>query len=266
MPKKQTTKNNPTLEKLLKRRSSQDVIQDLEIYYQSGAVKEVPLNSVFDNEFLSSVKLSQKALQKAAITLSQNVVSVSVIVRRNKGKFEIVTNRLYYLAAVELRMSNIPVIEIKMDDFSMVMTLIHSLKNYKDRNIIEVGSLLEALVKKYELTLSEISMITDISLSQISNILRVMKLPSQVVDLVSTNVISFGHAKVLCSVTKEQLKGFCARIVDQNLSVRAVEQERRQSINPNVVITAETSDTITIKFDNSEAKQKYIKKNKITKL
>jgi len=258
MPK--TINKKESLNELLKKYSGEGVILDLEKQYSSKGTQDLSVKEIKDNEFLKTAKLSETLTQSAFFELRNKSISPLILVRKIKDGWEIVLGRKYYLGAVSNKMSSLPTIEIEIDDLSMLLTLIRFISRQTDRNVIELGLLINVLKAKYNYTYSQISRLTNLSVSQIANIVRLTKLPQNVIDLVSLGILSFGHAKVISNLDATTIKEVVERILEEKLSVRQLEFELSASVEriPGIKKIRESGLSVTIEFESDDEKNAFL--------
>jgi ParB family chromosome partitioning protein len=103
----------------------------------------------------------------------------------------------------------------------------------RDLNIIEEAEGYNQLIAEFNLTQQEVAERVGKSRPGVANALRLLELPDEVKQLLSQNVISPGHAKVLLGVEDQKERIILARsIVDEGLSVRALEQKIEKRNKP----------------------------------
>ena len=257
---------NPNLNELLKSHFGNNVISELEHHYASGSKGFIDVEKIKDNRYFEGIPLSEQIIQGAAFELNNQNISPLIVVREYDGVYEIVSGRKYLLAAKKEKIGKIQTLVTKMDNVSMVVTLIRNLSQQKEKNVVEIAYLLNALISEYHFTPKQISHLTRLSISQISNLNRIMKLPRYIMKKVSIGLISFGHVKVISILPEDEMKKIADRIIDEDLSVRETEALINDSASTigtilnrsGVVKIRQTKKTITIEFGDEEDKIKYL--------
>lgn len=90
---------------------------------------------------------------------------------------------------------------------------------------MEQARAFDRLGREFGLTQEQMAQRTGIDRATVSNYIRLLKLPAPVQTLVEQGKLSFGHAKVLLSLDSlEMINKLAERVVEQGLSVRALEQ------------------------------------------
>ena len=148
-----------------------------------------------------------------------------MIVRKAKNnKYEIIIGRKRWIACKKINFSNIPIIVSEYDDQETLLILLCDSRENKNFNPIEVALIINELKTKFNYKNNDICEILHQSPSQISNYLSLLSLPKSIIQKVSTNRLSFGHAKALTHLKSEKdVITVAKKIDDFRLSVREAE-------------------------------------------
>lgn len=271
MPKEKN-KAPKSLEELIDSyQDNSSVIDDLERHYRQGTIKNVPVGNIIDNHYLKNVRLRERLLQSAYFELKHESIVTFILVRKSGDKNEIVFGRKYLLAAHEYDISELPVVEIKIDNLNMIITLIRMTSQRSDRNIVEIGYLIKALKEDFSYKNQAIAKVTRLSDSQVANILRIMRLDPEILQLISLEKISFGHAKALANLDSKTALEIANKIIDKNLSVREVEKlvnKSSQKLSEETIKKhrikkiQQSQKGLNIQFENEEALDDFLNKIK----
>ena len=120
-------------------------------------------------------------------------------------------------------LSEIPAIVFDGDDLRAAQVAMIENIQREDLNPIEEAMGYEALIKKFGLTQDQVAKQVGKSRSAVTNILRLLDLPDDVLELVKTGDLSAGHARALLPLDEETASMFATKIVEKNMSVREVE-------------------------------------------
>ena len=260
-----------SLSTLLHRFSGTDIVSGLEQQYQI-APTQVSLNAIRDNGVISKARISEEQLKAVMKTVSEKGISSPLFIFRTKDAYEILYPRIVYIAAKKLKLDYVPCALIVIPEDEMLVFLAYTLMNSKRSNIIELSLVLNRLQKKFHYKQVEIAMMMEQSRSQITNIMRLIKLPDYVCNDISNNKLSFGHARALVKVKEEEIPELLELIYRDNLSVRQLEKllyERSHNItlgNKENKISKKygcdatiSHNRISLTFDKEEDLEKFIK-------
>ena len=199
-------------------------------------------NSVEENSSASAVKLSlneiepnkdqprktfdEKALSELADSIAQHGVIQPLLVRpMPDGSYQLVAGERRWRAARRAGLSEVPVVIREMSDSEMMeLALIENLQR-EDLNPIEEAEGLQQLIHTYGLTQETAAARVGRSRPAIANALRLISLPTPILELTRDGKISAGHARALLSLNdEEKMVEIADQILKKEISVREVER------------------------------------------
>ena len=147
-----------------------------------------------------------------------------IIVRRSQDqntKYEIIAGERRWLAAQNAGLHEVPVVITEADDLkSLEFAIVENVQRH-DLNAIEEAEGYQRLIDDFLYDQDKVAKFIGKSRSHISNCLRLLSLPNEVIDLIQNNKLSQGHAKVLVGL--ENAFFVAKKIIDKKLSVRQAE-------------------------------------------
>ena len=147
-----------------------------------------------------------------------------IIVRKSnydKLKFEIVAGERRWLAAQKAGLHNVPVVITEADDLkSLEFAIVENVQRH-DLNSLEEAQGYKRLIDDFSYDQEKVSKFIGKSRSHISNSLRLLTLPTDVLQLIEEQKISAGHAKILVGLENASFVG--KKIFENKLSVRQAE-------------------------------------------
>ena len=164
------------------------------------------------------------AIASLADSIKTHGMIQPLVVRPYMGTYQIVAGERRWRAAREAAVEEVPVIIKDLtDSAAMQIALVENLQR-ENLNPVEEASGLKELADKYNMTQESIAHITGRSRSAVSNSIRLLGLPDEVLELIKEGLVSVGHAKVLLSVEDENLViNLASRVAEGTLTVRALE-------------------------------------------
>ena len=174
---------------------------------------------------------SRESLEALAESVSQVGVLQPIVVRESKllaGTYEILAGERRWRAAKMAGLSEIPAVILDSDDLKAAQVSIIENVQREDLNPIEEALAYDALIEKFGLTQEQVAKQVGKSRSAVTNLLRLLDLPEEVLALVRTGSLSSGHARALLGLKDaDQIVPLAQRIVEKDLSVRDVERTIR---------------------------------------
>lgn len=164
------------------------------------------------------------AIASLADSIKTHGMIQPLVVRPYMGTYQIVAGERRWRAAREAAVEEVPVIIKDLTDSeAMQIALVENLQR-ENLNPVEEAAGLKELADKYNMTQESIAHITGRSRSAVSNSIRLLGLPDEVLELIKEGLVTVGHAKVLLSVEDENLViNLASRVAEGTLTVRALE-------------------------------------------
>ena len=147
-----------------------------------------------------------------------------IIVRKSndsEGKFEIIAGERRWLAAQRAGLHNVPVVITVADDLkSLEFAIVENVQRH-DLNPLEEAQGYKRLIDEFSYDQEKVSKFIGRSRSHITNSLRLLTLPNDVIKLIETQKLSAGHAKILVGLKNASFVAL--KIIEKKLSVRQAE-------------------------------------------
>ena len=262
-----------SLSTLLKRFSNTDIISDLSKEYSLNASNVVPLDRLKDNHILENVRVSESSISKSILILNERRRLSSLFVKKNENDFEVIYPRSLYKAAKRIGLENINAFILDIDDEDMIFFLANRLLEDKDANIIEMAVVFNRIKEDYHYTQKEIASAINLSRSQVTNIVRLIKMPNDILNDMADGKLSFGHVRAISTLNDKGKHDVVEAIYKDGLSVHEVEKivfNLKHHINKNKYedkVSAKfkckvssTTKQVTLSFDNEKDKLEFLRK------
>ena len=191
----------------------------------SEKVLSVKISLVEPNREQPRKKFNEEGIDELAASIAQYGVIQPLLVQWKDNYYEIIAGERRWRAAMKAGLKEIPVIVKEYSNKEAVeISLIENIQR-EDLNPIEEALAYERLVEEFEMTQEQVAERVSKSRSAITNSMRLLKLESDVREMVISGDITEGHARTLLSLpTAEAQKLIADRIVKEKLSVRDTEK------------------------------------------
>ncbi len=191
----------------------------------ADGVLEIPIDTIDPNPIQPRSVFHAAGLQELAQSIQASGVIQPLIVRRKGSRYQLVAGERRWRAARLAGLDTVPVITREIpDDHLLEITLVENLQR-EDLNPIEVAHAFERLSRELGLSHEEIGRRTGKDRASITNMLRLLRLPPDVQQLVAERRLSMGHARAILGLPAEDLQRQVAqKSSSQGLSVRQVER------------------------------------------
>jgi ParB family chromosome partitioning protein len=198
-----------------------------------NALTRLPLDQIDPNRSQPRTDFRPDQLAELAASIQTAGVLQPIIVRQVGSRYEIVAGERRWRASKQAGLADIPaIVQDIAPDRILELALIENIQR-EDLNAIETAIAFDRLAKEFGLSHEEIGRRTGKDRSTIANLIRLLKLPTDVQILVSEHRLSMGQARAILGLPTEELQRSVAeKAVSQGLSVRAVERMVQQFAEP----------------------------------
>jgi len=196
----------------------------------AGAIASVLIEQIEANPFQPRTNFEKEALVDLTNSIIEHGIIQPITVRKiGYDKYQIISGERRFRASQIAGLKEIPVyVRIANDQTVLEMAIIENVQR-QDLNPIEVALSYQRLIDECDLTQEKLSERIGKSRSAITNFLRLFNLPSAVQAALRDRKISMGHAKALLSFkTEEEILAAFTNILENNLSVRNIEEKAKQ--------------------------------------
>jgi ParB family chromosome partitioning protein len=193
-------------------------------------LQTVRITDITPNHFQPRRTFTESELAELEASIRASGLLQPITVRAKQGGgWELVAGERRLRAATRLGWTEIPAIVRDFDDRAMLtLALVENLQR-ADLNALEEAEGYQRLIEEFELTQQQVADAVGKDRTTITNLLRVLQLPSAVRQLVESGRITAGHARALLVVKDERRQMELANeIVARQLSVREVESRARE--------------------------------------
>ncbi|MCF8302102.1 MAG: ParB/RepB/Spo0J family partition protein [Bacteroidales bacterium] len=204
---------------------------DISGNYVVGAVAELAADSIETNPFQPREGFEDEALEELANSISEQGIIQPLTVRKlGYDKYQLISGERRLKAAKMAGLNKVPsYIRVANDQQMLEMALVENIQR-EDLNAMEIAMSYQRLMEECKLTQEKLSERVGKNRTTVTNFLRLLKLPVAIQAALRDEKISMGHARALINVkTPEDQEALLDEIVENDLSVRAVEQLVREA-------------------------------------
>lgn len=195
----------------------------------AASLRELPLDRIQPGRYQPRSVMDPERLDELAASIrAQGVVQPIVVRKLDAGHYEIIAGERRWRAAQKAGLHEIPaVVRQVSDEITMAMALIENIQR-EDLNPLEEATALHRLIDEFAMTHQQAADAVGRSRAAVSNLLRLLELPSEVRDLVDQRLLDMGHARALLALPKDLIVSSARKVANEQLSVRQTEQLVRQ--------------------------------------
>ena len=203
-----------------------------------GSISLLPIHSIETNPFNPREHFQKEALEELAVSIATHGIIQPLTVRKlGRDKYQLISGERRFRAAQLAGLIEVPAyIRIANDQAMLEMALVENIQR-EDLNAIEIGISYQRLIEECSLTQEQLGEKISKSRSNVTNHLRLLKLPANIQAGVRDGFVSMGHARALVAVSDEHEQiALFHQVMEENLSVRDLEKllknQRREITTP----------------------------------
>ncbi len=185
---------------------------------------KLSLAEIVPNKYQPRKNFDKENLNDLVNSIKERGVIQPIIVRKSNtdtSKYEIIAGERRWLAAQKAGLHDIPVVVIDADDLkSLEFAIVENVQRH-DLNPLEEAQGYKRLIDEFAYDQDKVSKFIGKSRSYISNSLRLLNLPKEVLDFVEQKKITAGHAKILVGLDNATF--LANKFIEKKLSVRQAE-------------------------------------------
>ncbi len=185
----------------------------------------IDINDIMPNSAQPRKNFDETKLNELAESIKTNGVISPLIVRKSKTGYELVAGERRWRASRIAKLKKVPCIVRDFDDRQNAIVAIIENMQREDLDPIEEALGLKSMTEKYGFTQEQVSASLGKSRTYIANSIRLLKLPEEIQQYVSSGQMSAAHGRTIINIPdKDRQKEIAEKIIRNDLSVRATER------------------------------------------
>ena len=185
---------------------------------------QLQISNLIPNKYQPRKIFDEDNLNDLTNSIKERGILQPIIVRKSndeKSKFEIIAGERRWMAAQRAGLHNVPVVITEADDLkSLEFSIVENVQRH-DLNPLEEAQGYKRLIDEFSYDQEKVSKFIGKSRSHITNSLRLLTLPPDVIKLIEIQKLTAGHAKILVGL--ENANFIANKIIEKKLSVRQAE-------------------------------------------
>tara|TARA_Y100001936_G_scaffold230576_1_gene253784 strand:- start:160 stop:1002 length:843 start_codon:yes stop_codon:yes gene_type:complete len=205
---------------------------------------QLPISDLVPNKYQPRKIFDEANLGDLTNSIKERGMIQPIIVRKlnvDNSKFEIIAGERRWLAAQRAGLHNVPVVITEADDLkSLEFAIVENVQRH-DLNPLEEAQGYKRLIDQFSYDQEKVSRFIGKSRSYITNSLRLLTLPDDVIKLIETQKITAGHAKILVGLDNASF--VAEKIIEKKFTVRQAENfvQLFKKKNKNSKVTKDTN-------------------------
>jgi ParB family chromosome partitioning protein len=225
----------------------QEVVEEVQVEVaQQGPLRQVPVSAISPNQFQPRKAFNDESLQSLASSVRELGVLQPIIVRPLEGepnRYELIAGERRWRAAGIAGLETVPVLvqDSVNDRLSLEQAVVENLHRV-DLHPLEEAAAYQQLIDDFDLTHEQVAQRVGKSRANITNTLRLLQLGEIAQAALAQSQITAGHARSLLAISDPEAQAtMVARIIKNELSVRATEEAVKVFLEPRALDTPTTS-------------------------
>ena len=185
---------------------------------------KIAISDIVPNKYQPRKIFDEDNLNDLTQSIKERGILQPIIVRKSNddnSKFEIIAGERRWLAAQRANLHEVPVVITEADDLkSLEFAIVENVQRH-DLNPLEEAQGYKRLIDEFSYDQEKVSKFIGKSRSHITNSLRILTLPVEVIKLIEAQKLTAGHAKILVGL--ENASFVANKIIEKKLSVRQAE-------------------------------------------
>ena len=185
---------------------------------------KISISSIIPNKYQPRKNFDTNSLEELTASISERGIIQPIIVRASEDsndKYELIAGERRWQAAQNAGLHEVPAVILNVDNLKSLEFAIVENVQRKDLNPIEEAEGYQRLISEFNYDQDKVAKFIGKSRTHISNCIRLLSLPSKVIDHIINDKISPGHAKILVGLDNSEL--LAEKIIKKKLSVRQAE-------------------------------------------
>ena len=185
---------------------------------------KISISSIVRNKLQPRKRFDKERLEELSNSIKERGIIQPIVVRRSNNvddKFEIIAGERRWLAAQNAGLHEVPIVEVEADDLKSLEFAIVENVQRNDLNAIEEAQGYQKLIDEFNYDQDKVSKFIGKSRTHVTNSLRLLSLPKEVILLIEEGKITQGHAKILVGLDSAPF--LAKKIINKKLSVRQSE-------------------------------------------
>lgn len=187
-------------------------------------IQYIPLDDISPNPYQPRKDFNDTKIEELSKSIKDNGVLQPILLRKNIIGYEIISGERRFRAAKRAGLKEIPAIIKELDDTQMMEIAVIENVQREDLSVVEEANSYKKLIDELDYTQEKLAKRLGISRSHIANLVRITNLDEEMLDSLSNNEISLGHAKILVGIEDDSVaKDVFNMVLSEKLNVRQTE-------------------------------------------
>jgi ParB family transcriptional regulator, chromosome partitioning protein len=201
---------------------------------------QVHVELIERNPFQPRKDFETEALDELVDSIRQHGVLQPLLVRPCGGQYQLIAGERRLMAAKKAGLETVPCRVLELEDQAMCEAALEENLKRRDLNVLEKAQAFKDYMERFAASIDDVAKQLSMSRSSVCNFLRLLDLTDFVKEALLAERVSFGHARAILSLSRDDQIALCQRIEKESLSVRETEAAVRETLQTQQEPGAET--------------------------
>ncbi len=201
---------------------------------------QVHVELIERNPFQPRKDFETEALDALVDSIRQHGVLQPLLVRPCGGQYQLIAGERRLMAAKKAGLETVPCRVLELEDQAMCEAALEENLKRRDLNVLEKAQAFKDYMERFAASIDDVAKQLSMSRSSVCNFLRLLDLTDFVKEALLAERVSFGHARAILSLSRDDQIALCQRIEKESLSVRETEAAVRETLQTQQEPGAET--------------------------
>jgi ParB family transcriptional regulator, chromosome partitioning protein len=201
---------------------------------------QVHVELIERNPFQPRKDFETESLDELVDSIRQHGVLQPLLVRPCGGQYQLIAGERRLMAAKKAGLETVPCRVLELEDQAMCEAALEENLKRRDLNVLEKAQAFKDYMERFAASIDDVAKQLSMSRSSVCNFLRLLDLTDFVKEALLAERVSFGHARAILSLSRDDQIALCQRIEKESLSVRETEAAVRETLQTQQEPGAET--------------------------
>jgi len=201
---------------------------DSKVAVGDEVIRQAPIEKIKPNPHQPRHDFSHEGLEELINSIKEHGILQPLIVTQIDGGYQLIAGERRFRSAQIIGLKTVPVIIRNVKDQQQLeLALVENIQR-RDLNSVEEAVAYQRLIDEFSLTQDEVAKKVGKSRTVITNILRLLTLPTEIQKALISEKINYSTARIIVGLPPEKRLIFFQKVLSQDLTVRAVEGEAKK--------------------------------------
>ena len=198
----------------------------------------IPISKIKPNTYQPRTHFDKEELTSLTESIRRDGVLMPVLIRPKGDGYELIAGERRWRASQAAKLREIPAVVRDVDDLQALELAIVENEQRNDLTAVESARAYRRLMNEFNYTQQQVAESVGVSRVQVSNLIRLLQLPSAVQSMVEERKLSMGQTRPLVGLANEDAMQLAILCLEKGWSARQMEREAKKISSPQSKVEA----------------------------